>query len=94
MAMADMIIKQKNIEFDPETFVDRYEVALMELVKSKIAGKEPIISKAPEQGKVINLMDALKASIEDERRPAAASKAKSTGKTTKKAAPSKAKKTG
>ena len=94
MAMADMIIKQKNIEFDPEIFVDRYEVALMELVKSKIAGKEPIISKAPEQGKVINLMDALKASIEDERRPAAASKAKSTGKKTKKATPSKAKKSG
>lgn len=94
MGMAEMIIKQKEIEFDPETFVDRYEVALMELVKSKIAGKEPIISKAPEQGKVINLMDALKASIEDERRPAAASKAKSTRKSTKKAAPSKRKKTG
>ena len=76
MQMADMIISQKSIEFDPETFVDRYEVALMDLVKAKIAGKEPIISKAPEQGKVINLMDALKASIADERRPAASSKPK------------------
>ena len=76
MQIADMIISQKSIEFDPETFVDRYEVALMDLVKAKIAGKEPIISKAPEQGKVINLMDALKASIADERRPAASSKPK------------------
>ena len=92
MAMADMIIKQKNIDFDPETFEDRYEVALMELVKSKIAGKEPIISKAPEQGKVINLMDALKASIEDERRPAAASKAKSSSKTAKRSTATKARK--
>ncbi len=74
MQMADMIISQKDIAFDPDTFVDRYEVALMELVKAKIAGKEPIVSKAPEQGKVINLMDALKASIEGERRPAASSK--------------------
>ena len=52
----------------------------MELIKSKIAGKEPIVSKAPEQGKVVNLMDALKASIQDERRPAAASKSKGTRK--------------
>ena len=94
MAMAEMIIKQKEIDFDPDTFVDRYEVALMNLVKAKIAGKEPIVSKAPEQGKVVNLMDALKASIEDERRPPAASKSKSSRKTAKKAAPSTSKKTG
>lgn len=76
LAMAEMIIKQKTMEFDPSMFEDRYEAALMDLVKSKIAGKEPVISKAPEQGKVINLMDALKASIEQERKPAAASKPK------------------
>lgn len=95
MQMADMIIKQKTVTFDPDTFVDQYEVALLDLIKSKIAGKEPIISKAPEQGKVINLMDALKASIENERQPAAASKPKPKRATTrKKAAPGKAKKTG
>lgn len=75
-AMAEMIIKQKSMEFDAGKFEDRYEAALMELVKAKIAGKEPVISKAPEQGKVVNLMDALKASIEEERAPAAASKPK------------------
>lgn len=80
MQMADMIIGQKAMSFDPETFEDRYEAAVMELVKSKISGKEPIVSKAPEAGKVINLMDALKASIEDERRPAAASKPKAKSK--------------
>lgn len=76
LAMAEMIIKQKTMEFDPAMFEDRYEAALMDLVKSKITGKEPVISKAPEQGKVINLMDALKASLEQERKPAAASKPK------------------
>ena len=74
--MAEMIINQKSMEFDAGKFEDRYEAALMELVKAKIAGKEPVISKAPEQGKVVNLMDALKASIEEERAPAAASKPK------------------
>ena len=76
LSMADGIIQQKSMEFDPDRFEDRYESALMDLIRSKMAGKEPVISKAPEQGKVINLMDALKASLEGERRPAAQSKAK------------------
>lgn len=85
--MAEMIITQKTMAFDAGRFEDRYEAALMELVKSKISGKEPVISKAPEQGKVVNLMDALKASIEEERAPAAASKAKKPA--AKKASPRK-----
>ena len=76
LQMAEMIINQKVMEFDAGMFEDRYEAALMELVKAKVAGKEPVISKAPEQGKVVNLMDALKASIQEERAPAAESKPK------------------
>jgi DNA end-binding protein Ku len=45
----------------------------MDLVKSKIAGGEPVIAKAPERGNVVNLMDALRQSIEQERRPPAPS---------------------
>jgi DNA end-binding protein Ku len=73
LAMAGMIIAQKQIEFDPGAFEDHYETAVMELVKSKIAGGQPVISKAPERGNVVNLMDALRRSIEEERRPPAPS---------------------
>ena len=45
----------------------------MALVKSKIAGGQPVITKAPERGNVVNLMDALRRSIEEERRPPAPS---------------------
>jgi DNA end-binding protein Ku len=73
LAMAQMIIGQKQVAFEPDSFEDRYENALMELVKSKIAGGQPVITKAPERGNVVNLMDALKRSIEQERRPPAPS---------------------
>lgn len=78
--MANGIIAQKTMKFDADKFEDRYETALMELIRSKMSGREPVISKAPEQGKVINLMDALKASLEQERRPAAGSKDKAAAK--------------
>jgi DNA end-binding protein Ku len=73
LGMAEMIIAQKPMKFEPAEFEDRYETALMELVKSKISGGQPVIAKAPERGNVVNLMDALRRSIEEERRPPAAS---------------------
>jgi DNA end-binding protein Ku len=76
LAMAQQIIASKKTAFAPEQFEDRYEDALMTLVKSKIAGGQPIITKAPERGNVVNLMDALRRSIEEERRPPAPSLAK------------------
>lgn len=76
LSMAKQIIAQKKIKFAPKQFEDRYEQALLELVRSKVAGGEPVIAKAPERGNVINLMDALRRSIEEERRPPAPSLAK------------------
>jgi DNA end-binding protein Ku len=73
LAMARQIIEAKSIPFEPRAFEDRYELALLALVRSKIAGGEPVITKAPERGNVINLMDALRRSIEEDRRPPAAS---------------------
>ncbi|HEX4199735.1 MAG TPA: Ku protein [Caulobacteraceae bacterium] len=73
LAMAAQIIAQKEMSFAPEAFEDRYEEALLALVKSKISGGQPVITKAPERGNVVNLMDALRRSIEEERRPAAPS---------------------
>jgi DNA end-binding protein Ku len=73
LAMAKQIIDQKTIKFAPEEFHDQYEDALLTLIRSKINGGEPVITKAPERGNVVNLMDALRRSIEEERRPPAPS---------------------
>jgi len=73
LAMAAQIIASKEASFAPGDFEDRYEEALLTLVKSKISGGQPVITKAPERGNVVNLMDALRRSIEEERRPPAPS---------------------
>ena len=86
LKMAEQIIGQKKTKFAPETFEDRYEVALLALVKSKINGGEPVIAKAPERGNVVNLMDALRRSVEQERRPPAPSLGKATAGAAKPAA--------
>ncbi|HEY2358912.1 MAG TPA: Ku protein [Phenylobacterium sp.] len=80
LGMAAQIIAQKEASFAPEAFEDRYEEALLALVRSKIAGGQPVITKAPERGNVVNLMDALKRSIEEERRPPAPSMGKGSAK--------------
>lgn len=73
--LAQRLIEQKVTHFDPKAYEDRYEVALMSMIKEKLKGHKPIIAAAPERGNVINLMDALKASL-GEAKPAAPSKAK------------------
>ncbi|TIT94849.1 MAG: Ku protein [Mesorhizobium sp.] len=61
--LAQALIKQKETHFDPKNYEDRYEVALMGMIREKLKGHKPIIAAAPERGNVINLMDALKASL-------------------------------
>ncbi|TIP54717.1 MAG: Ku protein, partial [Mesorhizobium sp.] len=53
-----------------------YEVALMAMIREKLKGHKPIIAAAPERGNVINLMDALKASLSQSAKPPAKSKSK------------------
>ena len=75
MKLAAHIVETKAGHFEPKKFEDHYEQALIELVKSKEAGK-PVESAGEEAAppRVINLMDALRASIEaGTRKPAAAS---------------------
>ncbi|MDB5539153.1 MAG: Ku protein [Devosia sp.] len=75
LELAEKLIEQKVKPFDPKQFEDRYEVALMAMIREKLKGHKPIIAAAPERGNVINLMDALKASL-GQAKPAAPSKAK------------------
>ena len=65
LGLAKELIKRKAGKFDPEKFVDGYEVALKELVEAKIKHAPVPKSDKPVKvtGKVINLMDALRKSV-------------------------------
>jgi DNA end-binding protein Ku len=70
LQLAEKLIEQKSGKFDPSEFRDRYQDAVLEMVKAKVKGQEPVIAQAPERGKVINLMDALRRSLGEEKPPA------------------------
>lgn len=64
LQMAINLIGNLAAEFDPEKYTDDYRRALLDVIESKIEGKEvaTVVAK-PETGKVIDLMEALRASI-------------------------------
>ncbi len=70
LQLAEKLIEQKVTTFDPRQYEDRYEVALRDMIKEKLKGHKPIVAAAPERGNVINLMDALKASLGQSKPPA------------------------
>ena len=62
--LASHILQTKAAHFDPSKFKDEYEDALKALVRRKASGK-PIKAAEREEkpDNVVNLMDALKASL-------------------------------
>ena len=65
--LAVHMIEAKTRSFDVARYEDRYENALLDLVKAKQAGREVQPAPTPRPANVINLMDALRRSIEAEK---------------------------
>ncbi len=65
--LATHIIGKKKGHFDPDKFEDRYENALVEMLRAKQQGKTIEAPKAAKPSNVVNLMDALRRSIEGEK---------------------------
>jgi DNA end-binding protein Ku len=87
LELATHIIETKTGEFDPKKFEDQYEDAVKELLKRKQAGEKIEAPKEREPANVVNLMEALKRSIEAEggakgKQPARSIQQRKTGKKT------------
>jgi DNA end-binding protein Ku len=72
LTLAEHIVDSKAGDFDPLTFRDRYEEALLAYLRAKQAGavpeRKPTFA-APRR--VINLMEALRRSLAEDKKPAA-----------------------
>ncbi|MFL5799546.1 MAG: Ku protein [Actinomycetota bacterium] len=62
--MAQALIENLTEDWQPEQFKDEYREALMEIVDKKAAGEEIVVAEPEEEAKVVDLMEALKASVD------------------------------
>lgn len=72
LSMAKQLIESMDTPFNPSEYKDEYQIKLRELIETKIAGKE-VVAAVSEPNNIINLMDALKASL-DQNKPASPKK--------------------
>jgi DNA end-binding protein Ku len=71
LTLAGHILDGKAADFDPLTFRDRYEEALLAHLKAKQAGAVPERKPAfAAPRRVINLMEALRRSVAEDTKPA------------------------
>ncbi|ROR25809.1 DNA end-binding protein Ku [Mobilisporobacter senegalensis] len=62
--MARTLINSMDTPFDPSKYKDEYQTRLRGLIETKVSGKEIVATEPDSTGKVIDLMEALKASVE------------------------------
>jgi DNA end-binding protein Ku len=80
-SMAESLVSSMSGDFDPSEYTDDYRAALQEVIDAKVEGREVVEAEQaqPSAGNVVDLMSALKASVEAAKqgRSAAASKTSS-----------------
>lgn len=69
LKMAESLITTMESDFDPSEYHDTYREALQQVIEAKVAGKEVIAAPEEEEaGPAVDLMAALRASVEAAKR--------------------------
>jgi DNA end-binding protein Ku len=63
LEMARQLIQNLTSDWNPDEYTDEYREALLKIVEAKIAGEEIELVTAEPTAKVVDLMEALKASV-------------------------------
>jgi len=71
LALATNLIEALAGEFEPEKYKDSYRENLLQMIEAKKAGQEVIATPEPQQAKVVDILEALKASLAMAKKPAA-----------------------
>lgn len=65
LQMATHLIELMEQDFDPEQYKDHYRQALKKVIEAKLEGKEIVQTEEAPRAKVVDLMEALRASVEN-----------------------------
>jgi DNA end-binding protein Ku len=82
--LATHIVKTKQGHFHPEKFEDRYEEALKDLIKRKSHGEKIERPEPAEPSNVVNLMEALRASVKGDKKTGSRKRARTQHRTVQK----------
>ena len=70
LAMAKMLISSLEAEFEPQKYHDDYRANLQQMIGAKIAGQKVVATPETHIAPVIDIMEALKKSLAEKRKPA------------------------
>ncbi len=72
MQLASMLIESLAAAFEPDKYTDSYRNNIQTLIDAKVAGRQVVAPPEPTTAKVIDIMEALKQSLEAAKRKPAA----------------------
>jgi DNA end-binding protein Ku len=75
LALATNLIEALAAEFEPEKYNDNYRENLLRMIEAKKQGQEVVATPEPQQAKVVDILEALKASLAMAKKPAASATA-------------------
>ena len=87
LKMAENLVNMMATEFEPTEYKDEYKEAVLQLVQAKVEKREVIEAPEPEaETTVVDLMSALKASVEKAKEGEAKAKRAATSRTARRKA--------
>jgi len=75
LALAQSLVEALAAEFEPDKYKDSYRENLLQMIESKKEGREVVATPEPRQEKVVDILEALKASLAVAKKPAASASA-------------------
>ena len=70
LAMAKMLISSLEAEFEPQKYQDNYRTNLQKMIEARVAGQKVVATPETHVAPVIVIMEALKKSLAEKRKPA------------------------